>query len=351
MLQVCHSQAWNSKIVTSAWWVYPHQVSKTAPTGEYLTVGSFMIRGKKNFLPPHPLVMGFALLFRLDESSLGSHLNERRVRGEEEGMDGVDESGPVKEESDTGSEAEELAEELKSLPDSSTNLLRTESLSGVESTQNDSKTFAEPINSYDLSTNDSKMFTDVNQENVSDVDGDDVASVTPQLEDLLDRALELGSATTSGKTFKVETSREDLVEEHDHEENKAAARDKPYISKAERRKLKKGQKNGTENVEHKGEKLEESKRSSTHFEKHVHDAKPVGGKISRGQKSKLKKMKEKYADQDEEERSIRMALLAVSTMTCTILNSLGMKQTFFYPTYFCISIYVLCHSNYSVGVS
>lgn len=41
------------------------QVSKTAPTGEYLTVGSFMIRGRKNFLPPNPLVMGFAFLFKL----------------------------------------------------------------------------------------------------------------------------------------------------------------------------------------------------------------------------------------------------------------------------------------------
>ena len=40
-------------------------MSKTAPTGEYLTVGSFMIRGKKNFLPPNPLVMGFAFLFKL----------------------------------------------------------------------------------------------------------------------------------------------------------------------------------------------------------------------------------------------------------------------------------------------
>ncbi|PWA81457.1 ribonuclease H-like domain-containing protein [Artemisia annua] len=76
---VCHNQAWNSKIVTSAWWVYPQQVSKTAPTGEYLIVGSFMIRGKKNFLPPHPLIMGFGILFRLDETSLGSHLNERRI--------------------------------------------------------------------------------------------------------------------------------------------------------------------------------------------------------------------------------------------------------------------------------
>ncbi len=53
------------------------QVSKTAPTGEYLTVGSFMIRGKKNFLPPNPLVMGFAFLFKLVSPpsllSVGTH--------------------------------------------------------------------------------------------------------------------------------------------------------------------------------------------------------------------------------------------------------------------------------------
>ena len=46
-------------------WFLVTQVSKTAPTGEYLTVGSFMIRGRKNFLPPNPLVMGFAFLFKL----------------------------------------------------------------------------------------------------------------------------------------------------------------------------------------------------------------------------------------------------------------------------------------------
>ncbi|GLI62598.1 hypothetical protein VaNZ11_005137 [Volvox africanus] len=77
---VCRSRAWDSKIVTSAWWVHHHQVSKTAPTGEYLTTGSFMIRGKKNFLPPQPLVMGFAFLFKLDDSSIPAHRGERAVR-------------------------------------------------------------------------------------------------------------------------------------------------------------------------------------------------------------------------------------------------------------------------------
>eukprot|EP00160_Parvularia_atlantis_P014103 Unigene330_Nuclearia_a/m.1124 Unigene330_Nuclearia_a/g.1124 ORF Unigene330_Nuclearia_a/g.1124 Unigene330_Nuclearia_a/m.1124 type:complete len:726 (-) Unigene330_Nuclearia_a:1010-3187(-) len=81
-MAVCQSSAWDSKVVLGAYWVEHHQVSKTAPTGEYLTTGSFMIRGKKNFLPPVQLVLGFGLLFKVDEASVANHLNERRPRGE-----------------------------------------------------------------------------------------------------------------------------------------------------------------------------------------------------------------------------------------------------------------------------
>merc|ERR1712137_547448 len=81
-MAICRSAAWNAKVVTSAYWVYSHQVSKTAPTGEYLTTGSFMIRGKKNFLPPAQLVMGFGILYRLDESCVSRHVGERGSKSE-----------------------------------------------------------------------------------------------------------------------------------------------------------------------------------------------------------------------------------------------------------------------------
>lgn len=67
-------------MVAGAWWVNNDQVSKTAPTGEYLTTGSFMIRGKKNYLPPCQLVMGLGFMFRLEESSIERHKGERRIR-------------------------------------------------------------------------------------------------------------------------------------------------------------------------------------------------------------------------------------------------------------------------------
>jgi len=81
---VCRSKAWESKIITSAWWVYSHQVSKTAQSGEYLPTGSFMVRGKKNFLNPSRLEMGFGLLFKIDESSLARHINDRKLRFEDD---------------------------------------------------------------------------------------------------------------------------------------------------------------------------------------------------------------------------------------------------------------------------
>jgi hypothetical protein len=81
MMAVSRSNAWKSKISgVAAWWVWAHQVSKSAPTGEFLTTGSFMIHGKKNFLPPMALEMGFGLMFRLDDASVARHLKDWKDR-------------------------------------------------------------------------------------------------------------------------------------------------------------------------------------------------------------------------------------------------------------------------------
>ncbi|MCL4451699.1 MAG: NFACT family protein [Candidatus Thermoplasmatota archaeon] len=54
---VCFSRAWPAgQLSGSAYWVYPEQVSKTAESGEYVTSGSWVIRGKRNYffdLPMH----------------------------------------------------------------------------------------------------------------------------------------------------------------------------------------------------------------------------------------------------------------------------------------------------------
>lgn len=85
-----HSIAWDSKVIASAWWVHHDQVSKSAPTGEYLTTGSFMIRGKKNYLTQSQLIMGLGIMFRLEDSSMERHKDERRVKAVDEESEKAD---------------------------------------------------------------------------------------------------------------------------------------------------------------------------------------------------------------------------------------------------------------------
>lgn len=76
-LSVCCSTAWDSKAGMGAYWVNADQVSKSAPSGEYLPVGSFMVRGKRNLLPPALLTLGFGLLFRVSDDSKSKHTRHK----------------------------------------------------------------------------------------------------------------------------------------------------------------------------------------------------------------------------------------------------------------------------------
>lgn len=84
---VCNSSAWDSRIAFASWWVYPKQVTKSAPSGEYLTSGAFVIRGKKNYLPVSNLVLGFGFVFRLGDESIDRR-RETRLSKERNNLSG-----------------------------------------------------------------------------------------------------------------------------------------------------------------------------------------------------------------------------------------------------------------------
>ncbi|RPA82707.1 hypothetical protein BJ508DRAFT_413882 [Ascobolus immersus RN42] len=71
---ICTSKAWDSKQITSAYWVEYEQVSKKDQLGEHMAVGTFRILGNKNFLPPAQLVLGYALLWLVEREG-GTDLN------------------------------------------------------------------------------------------------------------------------------------------------------------------------------------------------------------------------------------------------------------------------------------
>ena len=325
--QVCRSQAWDSKIITSAWWVEAHQVSKTAPTGEYLTVGSFMVRGKKNFLPPNPLVMGFGLLFRLDESCIAAHLNERRVRGEGE----VEEDRSSRDLADqdglglTGSGVEQVEEEDADTVTIVTSDRANASGRGSVKEESGTRPEEEELKVESGAIDDMERGDDHSSQlelQEGEVDKDDANEESSEddvsgLDALLDRALELRAAPVKSSSSSSKYGLDSLhLQVFDTEADatvlpKPTQREKPYISKAERRKAKKGGKPDSVEFEEDTAKDINSSRNdqaSTRDDK----ASDVGEKLGRGRKGKLKKIKGKYAEQDEDERELRMSLLAVS---------------------------------------
>lgn len=117
---ICHSKSWDMKIVTSAFWVWGDQVSKTPQSGEFLVTGSFMIRGKKNYVNPQRLELGCTVMFKLAEESVANHIGERKNRlemGEEGKVEEVyqqqDTYEETKEEVDDIEEANEDTEEVE----------------------------------------------------------------------------------------------------------------------------------------------------------------------------------------------------------------------------------------------
>ena len=113
-LSACTSTAWDSKAVMAAWWVNSDQVSKTAPTGEYLTTGGFMIKGEKNFLPPAQLILGFAVAFQISDDSKANHQKHRvreadapRQDGQSQEMEDRMEEMSLKEEAESSDQEQE----------------------------------------------------------------------------------------------------------------------------------------------------------------------------------------------------------------------------------------------------
>jgi predicted ribosome quality control (RQC) complex YloA/Tae2 family protein len=76
---IAHTKAWTTGVPNPAYWVRPNQVSKTPESGEYLTKGSFIIRGQKNFIRVDKMELGFGILFKVKCSNENSVSNDDLV--------------------------------------------------------------------------------------------------------------------------------------------------------------------------------------------------------------------------------------------------------------------------------
>ncbi|KAM9354693.1 ribosome quality control complex subunit NEMF [Pholidichthys leucotaenia] len=322
-MAVCYSAAWDAKIITSAWWVHHHQVSKTAPTGEYLTTGSFMIRGKKNFLPPSYLIMGFGFFFKVDDQSVFRHRGERKVKTVEEEMEEV-----------TSRTDELLGEEEELLGDGSSNEMKgeegDEDDKGVENIQKKDDVRGEEEWDEDgvqgqmdvqeqMDTAPEKLEdnTRANPAEQSSEEGEELGHEDSGMEEEMknEESEEFSFPDTTISLSHLQPNRimqNPGFKKEMSTQAEADSQGKKHMTAKQRREEKK-KKQKQEGCDF--EKMENSPAGSAVDQGSKSGGGPSQQPLKRGQKNKLKKIKEKYKDQDEEDRELRMQLLGSAGST------------------------------------
>jgi predicted ribosome quality control (RQC) complex YloA/Tae2 family protein len=70
-LAAAYSRAWREGLTSlDVYWVNPDQVSKEAPSGEYLSKGMFMIRGQRNYIRNVPLQVSIGVVEKDNQSMI-----------------------------------------------------------------------------------------------------------------------------------------------------------------------------------------------------------------------------------------------------------------------------------------
>lgn len=359
-LAMCRSAAWDAKIVTSAWWVRASQVSKSPPSGLSLATGSFVIRGKKNFLNPSQLVMGFAILFKVDESCAGKHRHERGVRTSE-GLDVSPKSRTVHALGDASmaelSEAVEVNVPARTSEDSDEPDGRNEQQEDEDEEDDDELDIVGDEVNQDSEEQGSKgheqfhrsttVLPESNAERITEQVNEGAEAISESVKPVsgLSSSVEnsLYHASTQVDAVVVRDGRResesdnlqgDILSEAPDSLPQASSdeidtsqgrhQSKRRISAKERRNLRRLKNKPDRDINHgdaqlnKKDPLQEAVKEDkvcVDGDNNVKLARSKQIPLPRGKRSKVKRMKKKYADQDEEERELALVVLGSKKVT------------------------------------
>ncbi|KAF2108673.1 serologically defined colon cancer antigen 1 [Lophiotrema nucula] len=307
-LVVSTSEAWDSKAVMSAWWVTSDQVSKTGSTGEYLAAGLFNIKGRKEHLPPAQLIVGLGVIFEISEDSKARHRKHRIDNPTIVAQDEAAAAEPTQEErtAKIDSETDDDFPDAKIGSDSEDDFpdAKLDGDSDESNAESDTEEQANPLQSTSRAVD-------------SESEDEDVNASLNKKDEGVTRAL----GTLGLSAGEVQEDAGSVADSEHMSEAKA----KRHLSARERRLLRKGQL--LETTPGSSEALavpdadEDDEESAE--EPSVADAparapatvtsqasKAEGSRpLPRGKRGKAKKLAQKYAEQDEEDRALAMRIL------------------------------------------
>lgn len=331
-LAVATSSAWNSKAVMSAWWVKPDQVSRTAPTGEYLTTGPFTIRGQKNYLPPAQLLLGFGVMFQVSEESKARHLKHRLVGNTRTSADIAQNINETAE----GQTLEESVAKSEAIKDGATGtdvgrqgdrdqFQRPDESSNLEVGSRPNADGADKLIKEQDAMNDEKPDYEEEEAHTDDYQFQlgNAESMPPNpLQSHLDSNLEThGSGTGSEDDADRDVAPSEAPVDSGHTRVRSRQDDQPPPTDGDM-----SQNIQNQGSEEEGEPATQSIRSTRITGQTQKSAtKPQAAQV-RGKHGKRNKQKTKYANQDEDDRALALRLLGSAAGQQRIAEDAAMKK-------------------------
>ena len=311
-LAVVTSSAWDSKAVMSAWWVPADEVTKTSTTGDYLPPGEFAIRGQKRFLPPAQLLLGFGVMFHISDESKARHFKHRILTTTTSNPDALSQEGKSGDANRTGNEETDGQDKSAIQEGSSANHLDS---GGDSETSLDFETPSRPDTEEHDTQPSHLRNSNLFQGSAARAEAQAVNAIT------VDLVPGLRNVTFASKVRDKLSSRQE-VDDYSGQHEKSEKSDHPppatYQSSAadesdtieEVNKPEIKQSLSTSQIEEVEQPKEipnvasTANRNSSGLAVRVQQKQPV-----RGKKGKIKKAKEKYGDQDEDDRKAALRLL------------------------------------------
>ncbi|KAL0254987.1 hypothetical protein SLS55_009511 [Diplodia seriata] len=300
-LCVSTSSAWDSKAVMSAWWVNADQVSKTTPTGDYLQPGGFIINGKKNFLPPAQLLLGFAVIFQITEESKKNHNKHRLTEGNIPPKPAAPHPNLEEEKAKETAEQEEDSDSDEDFPDAKLG-------SASDESDDEQQERSNPLQSGGATAPDGGKDSESEEEEVKQEE-----SPSPAHDE---------EPKNGGEASQLsETEQQSGPDYKQRKQEKTAG--KRHLSARERRLLRKGI-NPSElttpaagSTNDSGDEGDAASIAPTEATTQASSQKQKQAPLPRGKRAKAKKMAQKYAEQDEEERELALRLLGAKAAGTT----------------------------------
>ena len=311
---LCRSSAWMGKPGSGggeAWWVRGDEVEVSNDDGK-VGLRTGVVR---RYVTRMPLVMGLAVLFRVSDECVAAHKGERRIKGgvfdekkdgekkEEDDEDGTEEENEAHSEGKDGDGDDEQAEHDDEHDDED-----------EDSDYDDRQRVDETWRKQQSSGPSAAAATGTAELLTAAVSGMNLRGA-----DVTAAARQLGAASDDAN--KIEEDGQSSHSQHSKSESANTKTPKKKVSVAEKRRQKKAvehsQTGSANSVSADDDNSSEDHRESRAASRQQADrtskgSKPVAGQLTRAQRAKQKKLA-KYAEQDDEDRSIAAQVLGLQT--------------------------------------